>query len=185
MKRLIVALFSSAFVLALPAAADVGFQFVAGGTPAPKAGNVDGARIVLFYGDTERVHGFDLGIIALSEASEFSGFSMHWGLARVRKHSAGLATAFVNVHTGEDTGVNAAFINSVESLEKGANFGFVNITRKFSNVDVSGLAISDHSNVQVGFVNITKKIDRLQIGFLNFAENGLFPVMPFFNIPKK
>ena len=39
--------------------------------------------------------------------------------------------------------------------------------------------------MQVGFINITTKIDSVQIGFLNFSYNGIFPVFPFFNIPKK
>ena len=55
----------------------------------------------------------------------------------------------------------------------------------YSDVDLSGMGISNHSNVQVGFINITQKIDKVQIGFLNFAENGFFPMFPIFNFPKK
>ena len=37
---------------------------------------------------------------------------------------------------------------------------------------------------RLGFVNVTRKIENVQIGFLNFAENGFLPVFPFFNLPK-
>jgi hypothetical protein len=70
-------------------------------------------------------------------------------------------------------------------VKSGANIGFVNVTDGFSNVDISGIGISKRSNVQLGFVNITQKIEKVQIGFLNFAENGIFPVFPIFNIAKR
>jgi len=172
-------------LLALPAAAQRSFQFQAAGAQMPKGENVDGFRISLFYGKSQSVRGFDLGIASFSESARSSGFSMIWGLGRVSGRSTGLASGFVNLHSGEDTGVNAAFINSVKTLKNGANIGFINVTDDYSNVDISGIGISKKSDVQVGFVNITQHIDGVQIGILNFAENGIFPVMPLFNIPKQ
>jgi hypothetical protein len=172
-------------ILATPAAGETSFQVSAAGARAPEDPNVDGFRLVLFYGKNQSVGGFDLGVASLSEAANASGFSMIWGLGRVTGRSSGLASSFVNVHSGVDTGVNAAFINSVDTLKSGANIGFINVTDGYSNVDVSGMGISKKSKVQVGFVNITGEIESLQIGFLNVAENGIFPVLPLFNIPKR
>ena len=50
-------------------------------------------------------------------------------------------------------------------------------------VDVGGINMSDGAVVQVGFMNMTKKLRGVQIGFLNFAENGFLPVFPFINFP--
>jgi hypothetical protein len=97
----------------------------------------------------------------------------------------GLAGSLINIHSGEDTGLNAAFFNQVHTMKSGANFGFVNITDSYSMVDVGGANISDGSLVQVGFLNVTKEITAVQLGFLNIAENGFLPVFPFFNFPKK
>jgi hypothetical protein len=172
-------------LLATPATGDTSFQLAAAGAQAPEDPVVNGFRVVLFYGKNQSVSGFDLGIASLSEAATSSGFSMIWGLGKVSGPSSGLASAFVNLHEGEDTGVNAAFINSVNTMKSGANIGFVNVTDGYSSVDLSGMGISKKSKVQVGFINITSEIESLQIGFLNFAENGIFPMLPIFNIPKK
>ena len=172
-------------LFATPAAGETSFQLAAAGAQAPSDPDVSGFRVVFLYGKNRSVSGFDLGIVSLSEATNASGFSTIWGLGRVTGQSSGLASSFVNLHSGQDTGVNAAFINSVKTLKSGVNIGFVNVTDGYSSVDISGMGISKKSKVQLGFVNITSEIESLQIGFLNFAENGIFPVMPFFNIPKK
>jgi hypothetical protein len=172
-------------LLATPALGETPFQFSAAGAQTPSDPNVNGFRIALFYGKNESVSGFDLGIASLSNSRNSSGFSMIWGLGKVTGRSSGLASGFVNLHSGEDSGANAAFINGVKTMKSGVNIGFVNVTEGFSDVDISGIGISKRSNVQLGFVNITQKIESVQIGFLNFAENGIFPVFPFFNIPKK
>jgi len=184
MRRLALALSLLCF-LATPAAGETAFQFSAAGAQAPSDPDVSGFRIGLFYAKNRNLSGFDLGIASFSQATNASGFSMIWGIGRVTGKSSGLASAFVNIHSGEDSSVNAAFINSVKSLKTGVNIGFVNVTEGYSNIDISGMGISKKSKVQIGFVNITNQIDSLQIGFLNFADNGIFPVLPFFNMPKK
>ena len=171
-------------LIATPAAAQTSFQFSLPGVQAPEAHNVDGFRLALFHAKNASVGGFDLGIASFSEAERRSGFSMIWGLERVTGPSSGLASSFVNVHSGIDSSVNAAFINSIKTQESGANIGFINIVDQKSNFDLSGIGVSSESNVQVGFINITKKINGVQIGFLNVAENGFLPVFPFFNFPK-
>ena len=171
-------------LLASPAVAQTSFQFSLPGVQAPEADNVDGFRLALFHAKNASVGGFDLGIASFSETGRQSGFSMIWGLGRVTGPSSGLASGFVNVHSGIDSSLNAAFINSIRTHEGGANIGFINVIDEKSNIDINGIGISGEANVQVGFVNITKKINRVQIGFLNFAENGFLPVFPFFNFPK-
>ncbi len=121
----------------------------------------------------------------MNEAVNSSGFSTIWGIGRVTGKSSGLASSFVNIHDSEDSGMNAAFINIVKTMKSGVNVGFVNVTEGYSNVDISGIGISKRSGVQIGFVNLTSKIEGFQIGFLNFAENGMFPFFPIFNMPKK
>ena len=81
--------------------------------------------------------------------------------------------------------MNLAFVNSVKRMKSGINLGFINVTDEYSSLDISGMAISKQSNVQIGFINVTTRIDGIQIGFLNFAENGLFPMLPIFNMPRK
>lgn len=184
MRRLAVSLLLLCFS-ATPAIGETSFQFSAAGAQVPVDADVNGFRLALFHGKNASVRGFDLGIASLSEAGNASGFSMIWGLGKVTGQCSGLASAFVNIHTGQDSSVNAAFINSIKMQKTGVNLGFINVTDGFSNVDISGIGISKESKVQVGFVNITRKIDNLQIGFLNFAENGIFPVFPIFNFPRK
>jgi hypothetical protein len=178
-------LVSALCLVAVPALAETSIQLSALGAQAPKDPDVNGFRISLFYGKNQSVRGFDLGIASLSESTKSSGFSTIWGIGRVTGESSGLASAFVNIHTSVDTGVNAAFINSVSTMKSGINIGFVNVTDGYSHIDLSGMGISKKSKVQLGFVNITKEIETIQIGFLNFAENGIFPVFPIFNLPKK
>ena len=117
-------------LIATPAAAQTSFQFSLPGLQAPEADNVDGFRLALFHAKNASVEGFDLGIASFSEAERQSGFSMIWGLGRVTGPSSGLASGFVNVHTGIDSSVNAAFINSIRTQESGANIGFINVIER-------------------------------------------------------
>jgi len=183
MRRTVLSLLLLCLV-ATPVAAETSFQFSLAGGQLPVDTDVNGFRLAILYGKNTRVYGVDLGLASFSETDRSSGFSMIWGIGKVTGRCSGLASAFVNVHEGEDESVNAAFVNSVRTQKSGANIGFINVTEGYSNVDISGIGISKESNVQVGFVNITGRINNLQIGFLNFADNGFFPVFPFFNFPK-
>lgn len=175
----------SLVLFATPVLAETSFQFSAPGVRSPDDPNVDGVRISLLHGKADNVSGLDLGIFSFSETVNTSGLGMIFGIALNTGSASGFSGALINVQTGKSTGVNGAFVNSVETVEDGgANIGFLNITKGFSNLDISGLAISNESNVQLGFVNITKKINKFQFGLLNVAENGFFPVFPFFNYPK-
>jgi len=171
--------------LASAAHAEVAAQFGSPWVQAPKDPNVAGLRFVLFNAANDSVRGFDVGMLSLSEAKRQSGVSMNWGIGKVTESSSGLASSFINLHSGVDTGLNAAFVNSVNTMKNGVNLAFINVSDGFSNIDISGIAISKQSTVQVGFLNVTSKLDGIQIGFLNFAENGFLPVFPFFNFGTK
>ena len=51
-------------------------------------------------------------------------------------------------------------------------------------VDVGGFNKSKSSTAQLGFINMTDEIKSFQLGFLNMAKNGFFPIFPFINFPK-
>jgi hypothetical protein len=183
MKRLIV---SALLVLfAATASADTAFQFTVPGSRMPDDPNVSGFRLSLLHGQADSMKGFDFGMVSFSQSNDFAGAGPFFAVAQVTGDSSGCLCSFVNVVGGESTGVVGGFINISKTMRSGAVVGFLNITEGYSNVDVSGLAISDKSKVQVGFVNITQEIESVQIGFLNMASNGIFPIMPFFNAPKK
>lgn len=173
-----------ALMLAGPAVADTNAQFVFAGIEAPQADNIDNFRFSLLFAKANRMSGFDLGFASITQDEEFNGFGPLFAIALVSGNSQGCLCSFANFVNGESQGINAGFINVTQKMTEGANIGFLNITQGFSSTDISALAISQTSNVQVGLVNVTNEIQGVQIGFLNFAKNGFFPVFPFFNYPK-
>ena len=95
--------------------------------------------------------------------------------------NGGASFALVNIHNGNDTGLNAAFINKVNNAKDGVDFGFVNLAEGETLLDIGGLNLSDSSTAQLGFINVTNEIKGFQLGFINVAKNGFLPVFPFFN----
>ena len=183
MKRMTLCLLLLAFGHA--ASAETSFQFAAPNHQSPKDPDVNGVRLAIFHGKNRSVRGFDLGLLSLSETSKLSGLSLVLGVGKVTgEMSGGAAISLVNVHTGNDTGLNAAFVNRIHSGERAVDVGFVNIADGTTMVDVGGLNVSNRSTAQVGFINVTKQITGFQFGFLNIAENGFLPVFPIFNFPK-
>jgi hypothetical protein len=182
MKRVILTFFFLAF--ANTGLAETPFQFAAPNHQSPKDPIVNGVRLSILHGVNESVRGVDFGILSLSETSNLSGLGLVVGMGKVTGEMTGGAISLVNVHTSTDSGLNAAFVNRLNTTKSGANVGFLNIADGFTMVDVGGLNISGQSTVQLGFLNVTKEIKGVQIGFLNIAENGFFPVFPFFNFPK-
>jgi hypothetical protein len=175
------------FVLAFAhaATAETSFQFAAPNHQSPRDPDVNGVRLAIFHGKNQSVRGVDFGLLSLSETSRLSGLGLVLGVGKVTgTMSGGVAISLVNVHTGNDTGLNAAFVNRINSGERAVDVGFVNIADGATMVDLGGLNVSNRSTVQLGFVNVTKQITGFQFGFLNFAENGFLPVFPIFNFPK-
>ena len=183
MKRLILFLMVLAF--AQNASAEAAFQFAAPGLRAPDDPNVNGVRFVLLYGAADSVRGLDFGLISMNETGTLSGLALVAGVSKVTTEmDGGAAISAVNIHNGNDRGLNMALVNRLNEASQAVNIGFLNIADGSTMVDVGGLNISDQSTVQLGFLNVTKEIKGVQIGFLNIAENGFLPVFPFFNFPR-
>ena len=163
--------------------AEANFQFAAPGLRAPDDPRVNGVRVTAFYGENRRVRGLDLGLFAVSETTELTGFASIFGIYRVRGDVVGAATAIVNLHEGTDRGLNLAFLNQIKRHESGANVGVVNLGDRASTTDIGMLNVGGRSGIQVGAVNISDRLEGIQFGFLNIAENGFLPVFPFFNFP--
>jgi hypothetical protein len=183
MKRLILCL--ALLLFANTALAETAFQFTAPNLRAPDDPDVNGVRFSLFHGKNTSVRGFDVGILSLSESSEFSGLRLAAGVSRVTgEMSGGAAISLINYHTGRDTGVNAAFINKLNNTENAFNVSFLNLADDATQVDLGGLNVSDRSTAQIGFVNVTNELKSFQFGFLNIAKNGFLPIFPVVNFPK-
>lgn len=172
------------FIFTAPAFAETTAQFVFAGIRSPNDDNVTSFRFSLLYASANDVSGFDLGFVSFAQSNNFNGFGPLFAIANVEGNSEGCLCSFANIVGGESKGINAGFLNITQKLSEGVNLGFLNFTSGFSNIDVSALGVSQESNVQVGLINVTGEIQTIQIGFLNFAKNGFFPVFPFFNIPK-
>jgi hypothetical protein len=167
------------------ASAEVPFQFGAPNTRAPDDPHVNGVRFSILHGKNESIRGLDIGLLSLSETSKLSGVSLVLGIGKVNDGmSSGAAISLVNIHGGNDSGLNAAFINLVNDAENAVDFGFVNIADGETLLDIGGLNISKSSTAQLGFINVTKEIKGFQFGFVNIAENGFLKVFPVFNFPK-
>jgi hypothetical protein len=183
MKRAILVL--AALLYAETALGEAAFQFTLPNLRVPDDPAVNGMRLSLLHGRNNRVRGFDLGLLSLSQTSETSGVSIVAGVHRVTERmSGGAAISLINFHTGRDTGVNAAFINKLNDTEQAFNVGFLNIADGTTQVDLGGLNMSAQSTAQIGFVNVTRNLRSFQFGFLNIAENGFMPVFPVINFPK-
>ena len=164
------------------ATADTGGQFAAPGVRAPDDPNVNGFRFTLLYGENEKMSGLDVGLLSISESKVLSGCALVFGINKVTQAmDGGAAFALVNIHTGNDRGLNAAFVNKVNNADSAVDFGFINIADGNTMLDIGGVNITKSSTAQLGFINVTKKINGFQLGFINIAENGFLPVFPFFN----
>jgi hypothetical protein len=170
---------------ATSASAQATAQFAAAGFRAPDEGDVNGFRFSLLYGENSHMGGLDLGFVSVSESAELSGVALIFGLHKLNQSmTGGAAFSLVNVHEGNDAGLNAAFINLVNSAERGVDFGFVNVAKDTTLVDIGGFNMAKKSTAQLGLINVAEEIKGVQLGFLNVAENGFLPVFPFFNFPK-
>jgi len=121
MRHLVV--FSLIFFLAGSASADAAFQFTLPGLQAPEDPKVDGVRLSILYGKTQRLNGLDFGFFSYSEAGWLSGAAFVFGLHQFSGDmDGGLAWSHVNIHSGNDRGLNAAFVNKVNNVESGVGF---------------------------------------------------------------
>jgi hypothetical protein len=183
-KRVILCLCLALFSKA--AAADTPFQLGLPGLNVPSDPQVSGMRLSFLWGKNRSTHGFDVGLLSMSETSDFSGLALVGGVSRVTgRMDSGVAFSLVNLHSGSDSGVNGAFINLLHDTEHAFNTGFVIIASGTTLVDLGGVNVSNASTAQIGFINVTKQIKSFQFGFINVADNGFLPVFPVFNFPKR
>jgi hypothetical protein len=168
------------------ALAEVTAQFAAAGLRAPNDPNVNGFRFALIYGQNDGMRGLDLGVLSMSESENLSGAAFVLGIHKLnRGMKSGAAFSLVNIHDGDDSGLNAAFVNKVNNATGAVDLGFVNIAEGTTMVDIGGFNMAKSSTAQVGFINVAEEIKGFQLGFLNMAENGFLPVFPIFNFPKQ
>ena len=180
------ALFAALLLVAPSASADAPFQFSFAGLRAPRTDDVDGVRLSVLYGQNDSQRGLDLGFFSFSQSHDRSGAALIFGISRVTGDATrAVNLSLINFHDGTDSGFNGAFINVLGESTGAFNTGFVTVARGATSIDLGGLNVSQSSEAQIGFINVTKRIDRVQVGFLNMAENGILPVMPFFNIPRR
>lgn len=187
MKRIAMSLLLTlAVFVAGVASAEVPFQIGGPATQLPEDDVVNGVRLSFLHAKNDSVRGLDLGLLSLSETRELSGLSLVFGMSRLTGDlDGGAVISLINIHSGNDTGLNAAFVNRVHSAERGVGVAFMNIADETTLVDVGGLNVSKESTVQVGFLNVTRKISGFQFGILNIADNGFLPVFPIFNFAKQ
>ncbi len=170
------------FFAAGPVLAETGAQFAAPGVRAPGDPDVNGFRFSLLHGSNQSTRGLDIGLLSLSETETFSGVGLYLGIGKVNgKMDGGAHFSLVNIHMGQDSGLNAAFINKVHDADNAVDFGFINIASGTTLVDIGGLNMAKRSTAQLGFINIVDEIQGFQLGFINIAKNGFLPVFPFFN----
>jgi hypothetical protein len=167
------------------AGAATGFQLAVPRTNVPSDPRVEGMRLSFLWGKNSSTNGLDVGLLSMSETSNFSGLALVGGVSKVTgRMDSGVAFSLVNYHTGSDSGVNGAFINILNDASDAFNTGFVIIAKGGTLVDLGGVNISKRSTAQIGFINMTDQIKSFQFGFLNFAKNGFLPFFPVFNFPK-
>ena len=184
MKRVILSLCLALF--SNVAAADTQFQLALPNLNIPSDPQVNGMRLSFLWGKNRSTHGFDLGVLSMSETSDFSGLALVGGVSRVTgRMDSGVVFSLVNYHSGKDSGVNGAFINILHDTEGAFNTGFVTVASGTTSVDLGGVNVSNASTAQIGFINVTKHIKGFQFGFINMAENGFLPVFPIVNFPKR
>ena len=168
------------------AGAEASGQFAFPGLRAPDESSVNGLRFSLLYGQNKSMKGLDLGFVSMSESTDLTGVAFVFGVHRLTgAMKSGAAFSLINLHSGNDSGLNAAFINKVNNAENALGFGLVNIADGTTMMDIGGFNMAKKSSVQIGFVNVAKEIEGVQIGIMNIAENGFLPVFPFFNFPKR
>ncbi|MGL5948485.1 MAG: VC2662 family protein [Aeromonas sp.] len=175
----------AAALCASSAQASTAVQLSLPGVNLPSDQQVEGVRGSFIYGKTSRVEGIDLPIFALSDTQRFTGLQLgvFFGAGRVRGQFEGVAINAFNWHHGNDTGVNVAFVNLVNNVN-GINLAFANLGQGNSLASVAAFNYAPRATFQLGFVNATQRLDGLQIGFVNYAANGVLPILPLVNFSK-
>jgi len=145
---------------------------------------VNGLRVPVFFGTTEKVTGVDFNIFA-SDVDEFTGLQGGIFLGagifnKVNTKFKGVGLGLINLHDGNGDGFLLGAGNLTNDF-KGLKLGIFNYSNSNSNYEFGLVNYSKEVFFQFGLLNIAGKINGIQIGLLNFANNGVLPVMPFLN----
>ncbi|MCL9781176.1 hypothetical protein M9194_07015 [Vibrio sp. S4M6] len=153
-------------------------------------GNVNGGRVALFYGRTDKVTGANLTLFGLSDVNEFKGAELgFFGVNRNRVDMQGAQFGLVNWNDNTATGASIGLVNYTGGTYTGAQLGLVNFNKgpmigaQFGFANYAG----NLTGLQFGLVNATNRIDEgVQIGLINFDKSGTFvskdvPVFPIIN----
>ena len=131
--------------------------------------SVSGFRLNVFLGVNRDVMGFDLSAVA--------GHTL--GTQR------GVQLGLVNQVGGDCTGAQTAALgNSVEGRLRGVQIaGLVSLASEGSGVQIAPFLAhaTKFSGFQLGLFTFADEMKGLQLGLLNFNENGFLPIFPLFN----
>ena len=106
---------------------------------------------------TRDYNGLDLNLLSLSKSRNFTGYQFSFfGMNKIDGNFTGVGQGLINYHKGKSKGIQFGTINIAENIE----------------------------GAQWGILNTTKNLNGFQIGLINYAPNGIFPILPFFNISK-
>ncbi|HKK93059.1 MAG TPA: hypothetical protein VJ925_06470 [Longimicrobiales bacterium] len=132
----------------------------------PENEAVKGLRLSI-YGRNAAMTGLDWGIVQQT-TGPFKGLQI--GLVGLNEGGTeGIQWGGVNITEGDLLGAQVGLINSATSGE-GLQGGGFNYSRNFRGL-------------QIALVNYAETLNGVQIGFINIIkENGLFPVLPIFNV---
>ncbi len=121
------------------------------------------------FGEDKSVTGFRLNVI-LGVNRDVTGFDL---------------SGLVNKVDGDCTGAQIAGLhNSVEGRLRGVQIaGFVSFASEGSGVQIAPFLAhaTKFSGFQLGLFTFADEMKGLQLGLLNFNENGFLPVFPLFN----
>ncbi|WP_428075590.1 LA_2272 family surface repeat-containing protein [Candidatus Avelusimicrobium luingense] len=132
--------------------------------------------------NTDSVYGFQWDLL-IGKVGELRGINTALGVAKVNE-GFGINDAWIYARSNEFYGIQGAIVDINDNHFGGAQFGIVN----FAHGKLIGAQlgfynqVEDLHGVQLGFVNNARHISKgLQVGLVNIAKNGWFPVMVIVN----
>ena len=187
MKKLVLAVALLGVLAVVPAAAgDVGIV---------KLSLWDDIAVAL-PNNTQTVRGVDVGIgsntdsvyglqwdLLIGKVGELRGVNEALGFAKVEE-GYGINSAWIYARSDKFYGVQGAIVDINDGHFGGAQFGIVNFAHGTLIGAQFGIynQVEDLHGVQLGFVNNARHISKgLQVGIVNIAKNGWFPVMVLVN----
>lgn len=155
------------------------------GVNLPASHQVEGARASVLYGRTGQVKGIDLPVFALSDVDQFTGLQLGV-FFRCRPGTPPVwrgGDQRTQLARGSGQG-GQPWLRQPDQQCTGSQLG----GRQHRQGQCPGqrrlrqLCRAHH--LPAGFINATKHLDGLQVGLANYAENGVFPILPLINFKK-